>query len=102
LALCKHSTTGPSPSIVYDGDGNRVKKTENGQTILYVNSYCEKNLTTGNMTTYYYLGDRLVAMRAGTTLDYIHQDHLTGTSVVSDNISGNSVSSIAYYHMECA
>ena len=55
-------------SFVYDGDGNRVKKTEGGQTILYVNGYYEKlvlseaegNLTTGVATTYYYLGGKLV------------------------------------------
>jgi phage gp45-like len=48
-------------SFVYDGDGNRVKKTENGETILYVNKYYEKNITTGIATTSYYLGDRLIA-----------------------------------------
>jgi YD repeat-containing protein len=68
--------------FVYDGDGNRVKKTENGQEILYVNKYFEKNLTTGVVTTSYYLGDKLIAQRAGTTLNYIHQDHLTGTTVI--------------------
>ena len=26
----------------YDGDGNRVKKTESGQTVLYINQYYEK------------------------------------------------------------
>ena len=31
-------------------------KTENGETILYVNQYYEKNLDTGEETTYYYLG----------------------------------------------
>ena len=35
-------------------------------------------------------GDRLVAMRKGTDLRYVHQDHLTGTAVVSDSI-GDSV-----------
>ena len=29
------------------GDGNRVKKTENNETIIYVNQYYEKNLTIG-------------------------------------------------------
>ena len=28
-----------------NGDGNRVKKTEGGQTILYINQYYEKNIT---------------------------------------------------------
>jgi RHS repeat-associated protein len=90
-------TSGNSTNtFIYDGDGVRVKKTEGGQVILYVNACYEKNLTSGNVTTYYYLGDRLVAMRQSTTLTYIHQDHLTGTSVVSDS-SGNLVSSIKYY-----
>ncbi len=41
--------------------------------------YYEKDLTNNVITTYYYLGDRLVAKRAGSTLSYIHQDHLGGT-----------------------
>jgi phage gp45-like len=32
-------------TFVYNGDGNRVKKTEGGQTILYINQYYEKNIT---------------------------------------------------------
>ncbi len=82
-------------SFVYDGDGNRVKKTENDETILYVNKYFEKNLDTEEVTTYYYLGDKLIAKRTGSTLDYIHQDSLNSTSVVSDD-DGNLVSSINY------
>jgi RHS repeat-associated protein len=83
-------------SFVYDGDGSRVKKTENGQEILYINRYFEKNLTTGTVTTSYYLGDKLIAQRAGTTLNYIHQDHLTGTSIVSTS-GGALVSSISFH-----
>ncbi|MFC1949054.1 hypothetical protein ACFLW0_02660 [Chloroflexota bacterium] len=75
-----YSLSGSTASFVYDGDGNRVNKTENGETILYINRYYDKNLTTGNVTTYYYLGSRLVAMREGTELNYLHQDHLTGTT----------------------
>ncbi|MBI2831198.1 MAG: hypothetical protein HYX79_02970, partial [Chloroflexi bacterium] len=60
------SVTGGA-SFVYDGDGNRVKKTEGGQTILYINKYYEKNLTTEEVTTYYYLGGRLVAKLSGET-----------------------------------
>ncbi len=83
-------------TFVYDGDGNRVKKNEGGETILYINKYYEKNLTTGNVTTYYYLSDRLVAKRTGTMLNYIHQDHLSGTALVtSDN--GTSLGSTKYY-----
>jgi len=49
-----------------------------------------------NSTTYYYLGSRLVAKRTATTLNYIHQDHLTGTALMtSDN--GTQVATMRYY-----
>ena len=37
------SENGTAITFVYDGDGNRVKKFENGQTILYINKYFEVN-----------------------------------------------------------
>lgn len=80
-------------SFVYDGDGNRVKKTENGQTIFYINKYYEKNLDTGEIITYYYHGDRLVASRKASTLRYHYQDHITGTSLMTDS---NGSSTITY------
>ncbi|MBI4334664.1 MAG: hypothetical protein HY673_25705, partial [Chloroflexi bacterium] len=87
-------------SYVYDGDGFRVKKTEGGATILYAGKYYEKNLSTGTVTLYYYLGDKLVAYKeipqqGSATLRYIHQDHLTGTSLTTDT-SGNAAGSIKY------
>ncbi|HSW56832.1 MAG TPA: hypothetical protein VLH15_00355, partial [Dehalococcoidales bacterium] len=83
-------------SFIYDGDGNRVKKTENGQTILYINKYYEKNLTTGVATTYYYLGGRLIALRTGSQLNYIHHDHLSGTALTTS--SGGSLTGTIAYH----
>ena len=89
------STSGGA-SYVYDGDGNRVKKTEGGQTILYVNKYYEKNITTSIVTTNYYLGDRLIATRENTTLTYVHQDSLNSTSVTT-NSSGASTGTIKFF-----
>jgi RHS repeat-associated protein len=88
------SVTGGA-SFVYDGDGNRMKKTEGGQTILYINKYYEKSLTTGEITTSYYLGSKLIAQRKGETLSYILQDHLTSTSVMTDS-GGNSTGTMTY------
>ncbi len=89
-----------SAAFIYDGDGKRVKKTEGGITTVYVNKYYEKNLNTGESTLYYYLGDRLVALKKvlgqNSTLRYLSQDHLTGTSVTSDATTGNLVASIKY------
>jgi RHS repeat-associated protein len=92
----KPVSVGASATFVYDGDGTRVKKTEGGETVLYINKYYEKNLTTAVVTTSYYLGDRLIAQREGEILRYIHQDHLTGTSVMSSS-SGVLISGIKYY-----
>lgn len=47
-------------------NGSRVQKTVGGVT-----------------TTYYYSGGRRVAMSVNGTLKYVHQDHLTGTSVMT-------------------
>jgi RHS repeat-associated protein len=83
-------------TFVYDGDGNRIKKIEGGHTTVYIGKYYEKNISTGIITTYYYLGDRLVALRSGTNLRYTHLDHLGSISVVTD-ASGNTIGSIKYY-----
>ena len=83
-------------TFIYDGNGNRVKKTEGGETTLYINQYYEKNLTTGVVTTYYYLGNALVAQRENTTLKYIHQDSLNSTSLMTAS-DGSLDSSISYY-----
>jgi len=94
----RRGTPSPLPSFeeIYDGDGNRVKKTESSQTILYINKYYEKNLTTGVVTTNYYLGDKLIATRENTTLIYVHQDSL-GSSSVTTSSSGTSTGSIKYF-----
>lgn len=45
-----------------------------GNTTLYINRYYEKNLATGNATSYYYLAGRLVAMKQGSAnVTYVHQ-----------------------------
>ena len=83
-------------TFVYDGDGNRAVKTEAGETTLYVNKYFEKNLTTEEETCYYYLGGRRIAYKKGDDLEYTHEDHLTGTSLTTDE-NGNEVATVKYF-----
>jgi RHS repeat-associated protein len=85
---------GVTTTFVYDGDGNRVKKTVGGVATVYVNKYFEK--TGSDNTTNYYLGGKLIAVRTGTTLSYILQDHLGSTSGTA-NSSGALASTILYY-----
>ncbi len=87
---------GGTATFVYDGNGNRAQKTEGGEIVLYINRYYERNLTTGEVTTYYYLGGRLVAMKQDNDLTYLHQDHLTGTALATD-VSGDQVGTTVKY-----
>jgi len=87
-------------TYVYDGDGKRAKKiVTGGNTTIYVNKYYEVNVTANPdvVTTSYYLGGKLIAQREGDTLRYVHQDSLSGTSVMSDGTTGESVGSIKYF-----
>jgi len=43
------------------------------------------NLTTTNYTSYYYSGGRLVAMKQGDDINFMHQDHLSGTALVTND-----------------
>jgi RHS repeat-associated protein len=86
---------------VYDGNGSRIKKTEGGQTVVYVNQYYAVNTTTSNATSSYYLGNKLIAtMEKGVsengTLRYVHQDHLTSTSLMT-NQTGNQIGDTVKY-----
>jgi RHS repeat-associated protein len=83
-------------SFVYDGDGNRVEETAGSQTTLYINQYYEKNITTGVVTTYYYLGGQLVAQRTGSTMRFVSQDSLGSTTTMT-LANGSLDSSIAYF-----
>jgi|GEM_PF-6623032 len=51
--------------------------------------YYEK--TGSERTSNYYLGDRLVAVKKGSALEYIHQDHLGSSSVSSNSTTGGDV-----------
>jgi len=59
-------------TYTHDGDGTLVMKVIGNQTTVYVGPHFEKNLTTGVVTQYYYLGGHRVAMWAGSTVSRIH------------------------------
>ena len=57
-----------------------------GTTVIFPNTYWEKNVTTGEVTSYYYLGDKMVALKKSTGAgpEYVSQDHLGSSSVSTD------------------
>ncbi|MBI2854647.1 MAG: hypothetical protein HYX87_06995 [Chloroflexi bacterium] len=92
---------GYSAWFSYDADGKRIKKVISGAPTVYINRYYEKNTATGEETSYYYLGDRLVALKKGTVLEYVHQDHL-GSSSVSTYSDMSQKSILKYYPLGAA
>ncbi|MFA4837255.1 MAG: RHS repeat-associated core domain-containing protein [Dehalococcoidia bacterium] len=56
----------------------------------------DKNLTTSEVTTHYFLGGKEIAFRKGTTLEYLHTDSLGSTSVTS-NGSGAVIDTVKYF-----
>jgi len=77
-----------------------VKKETVGQTTVYINKYFEKNITTGESTSSYYLGGKLIAQRKGISpnfeLNYVLQDHL-GSTVATAQTNGTLTSTIKYF-----
>jgi hypothetical protein len=52
-------------SYTYDGDGQRIKATEDGVTTIFVGSYYEYSVGAGTAKKYYYSGATRLAMRDG-------------------------------------
>jgi YD repeat-containing protein len=94
-------------TLVYDGDGARIKKQVDNGTLTtlttYVNQYYEVTVTEENgqvrdteEISNYYLGNRLIAIKKGDELNYVHQDHL-GSTTGTSNDDGTLTSQIAYF-----
>jgi RHS repeat-associated protein len=79
---------GTTASFVYDGDGKRVKGTSGGVTTTYIGNYFEWTGSTSSMKKYYYDGATRVAMRTGSTLNWLFGDHL-GSSSRAANSDGS-------------
>jgi len=79
---------------VYDGDGNRIVKTEQGKTTKYVGDSFE--VSGDEVTKYYFAGAARIAQRQpdGSLLFY-HSDHLGGTNVITQ--ASGEISAIYEY-----
>ena len=63
---------------------------ESGQTTHFIGEWYDDNVTTGVATAYYPFNGRPVAMKQGSTLSYLHHDHL-GSLVAATDPSGAEV-----------
>jgi len=83
-------------TFTYDGNGNMVSKTENGQTTTYVYNYEDKmvqvNLPNGSTIVYSYdhSGKRIAKTAGGVTIDY----YFDGDDLIAEAQGANI---LAYY-----
>jgi RHS repeat-associated protein len=68
-------------TYIYDPDGQRIRKIANGTTTLYPFPHYE--ISGGVATRYYFFAGQRIAMRTGSTLTYLHADHLGGTALTT-------------------
>jgi hypothetical protein len=83
----------------YDGDGLRVKKTENGTVTWYLRStvlggqvVAEMNASGSWTRGYVYAGSSLLAIQSGGSVNWVHEDPVTKKRV-TDSL-GNVISTV--------
>jgi RHS repeat-associated protein len=93
--LYRVTVGGTQTDYTYNADNARVKKVVGSTATYYIGNWYE--VTSGAATKYYYFGAQRVAMKQGSTLTFLHGDHLGSTSVASNGTTGALVSRQTYY-----
>jgi hypothetical protein len=75
-------------TYIYAPNGQRIRKISNGTTTLYPFPHYE--ISGGVVTKYYFFAGQRIAQRTGSTLTYLHSDHLGGTALATVG-SGNGI-----------
>jgi len=81
-------------NFVYDGAGNRAKKSSTFGNMVYIEKLYECRAT--DCAKYILAGNNLIAHKTSEQTYYYHTDHLGSTTLVTD-ASGNTAEEIAYY-----
>ncbi len=90
--ITNNGTTGCTSDVMdykYDGDGNRVLRTDSTDITHYVNRWYQVDDVSGTPTTTvtYWQGGEQVASAEGSTIQYILSDHL-GSPMAATDASG--------------
>jgi RHS repeat-associated protein len=87
---------GVTTTMVYDGDGGRVKKIAGTLTVRYIGKLYECDNAT--CVRYIFAGSQRIAVKQVTSgaVDYYHQDHLGSSSVITTS-AGVVEENLAYY-----
>ncbi|MFA4873694.1 MAG: RHS repeat-associated core domain-containing protein, partial [Patescibacteria group bacterium] len=94
--LTQSQKTGSTVTYQYDHTGQRTKYYDGASG--YARHYPNKlyNIKQTTATKHIYAGSQLVATVEGSTLQYLHTDHLTGSNVAT-NSTGGMVQLLDYY-----
>lgn len=84
---------GQTSQLIYNGEGNRVKKISGSQTTVYVGEIYE--IRGGQSVAHIYADGRRIASVTNNQILYTHEDHLGSTGVVT-NGDGVRVEEIGY------
>ena len=96
LASVVSGTT--TTTFAYDAKAARVSKSiSGGSSTHYVNKYFEKDVTTGEATKHYFLGQRTVGVKKGSDpVQYVLNEHLGSTAVTADGTSSRTTKYAPY------
>lgn len=86
---------GTTTQLVYDGQGNRVKKIAGTTNTVYIGTFYEVVNSGASGYKYIFAGGTRIARKNASATHYYHQDHLGSSSVVTDS-SGNNVEEVHY------
>ncbi len=87
-------STGGTVNLIYDGEGNRAKKTGNNYTTYYIGEHYE--ITDAGSTKYIFAGNLRLAKISQEGILYFHKDHLNSSTVMSDSTGIGSVETTEY------
>jgi hypothetical protein len=65
------------------------------QTTIYIGGHFEKNTTTNVATSYYAFNGQTIAMQQGSTVSFLHSDHLGSASLTTNN-AGTKIAEARY------
>lgn len=74
---------------------NFFERKDTAQTVVYIGNHYEKNITTGEITKYYYFGSQRVAMRNNAGVRWLHGDNL-GSASIATNDTGARIAEARY------
>lgn len=89
------NTSTVTTNFLYDGDGERAKKTvsPSGSTTYYIDDSYE--VKDGVSTKYIFAGNLRIAQVTGSTVTYLHKDHL-GSSTLTTDPAGTIIEQAEY------